>query len=115
MNVKDFYTSIGGNYNSALLIMMNDAFIERMLSKFFANNTYNSIISSYENKDFKTLFASVHSFKGVVGNLALTPLYDLAVTITEATRSLEVVNIDKEISELKSLYTSIESEYLKSK
>lgn len=112
MDIKGFYQKIGGDYSSALLIMMNDAFIERMLTKFFSKNTYNDIVSSYEKKDFKSLFASVHSFKGVVGNLALTPLFEIANVITEATRSLEEVNIDKEIDELKDRYTSIEKEYL---
>ena len=111
MDVKGFYESIGANYESALRIMMNDAFIERMLGKFFMNNSYNDIIANYDKKDFKSLFASVHSFKGVVGNLALTPLFEIAVTITEATRSLEVVNIDKEIDELKNIYSLVEKEY----
>ena len=111
MDVKKFYESINGNYDSALRIMMNDAFIERMLAKFFANNTYQDILSNYEKKDFQSLFASVHSFKGVVGNLALTPLYEIASTITEATRSLEVVNIDNEINELKNIYSLVESKY----
>lgn len=48
-----------------------------------------------------------------MGNLALTPLFEIANVITEATRSLEEVNIDKEIDELKDRYTSIEKEYFK--
>ena len=113
MNVKEFYRSINGNYEAAISIMINDAFVERMLSKFFTNNNYNDIISSYENKDFKALFAAIHSFKGVVGNLALTPLFDLSVIITEETRSGEYKNIDKEINELKEKYSFISNEYLK--
>ncbi|MBO7614648.1 MAG: hypothetical protein J6T15_03000 [Bacilli bacterium] len=46
----------GGDYNAALLIMLNDDFIERMLDKFFAKNTYNGILSSYERKDFESFF-----------------------------------------------------------
>lgn len=111
MNVKEFYKAINGNYESALLIMMNDAFIERMLAKFFTNNSYKEILSCYEKKDFKSLFAAIHSFKGVVGNLSLTPLYEIASAITEATRSLEVVNIDQDIDKLVSTYSFIEKEY----
>ena len=111
MNVKEFYEAIGGNYVAATQVMMNDAFIERLLGKFFMNNAYNDIISSYEKKDFESLFAAVHSFKGVVGNLALTPLFDLASLITELTRSLEVKNIDKEINELKEKYALVMKAY----
>ena len=115
MNVKEFYNSIGGNYQSALAIMMNDMFIERMLDKFFANNVYNDIVSSYEKKDFQAVFAGAHSLKGVAGNLALTPLYEISATITEATRSLQEVNIDQEIEELKNKYSLISTEYQKMK
>ena len=99
MNVKEFYSEVNGNYQAALSLMMNDSFIERLLGKFFSNNSFNDIVSSFEKKDYQTLFASVHSFKGVVGNLQITPLYDLACTITEKTRSLSDVNIDSEIKD----------------
>lgn len=111
MDVKAFYDTIGGNYESAKLIMMNDAFIERMLAKFFLNNSYNDIIASYERKDIKAVFASVHSFKGVVGNLALTPLYEMASIITEATRDKQEANIDREISSLKEKYQFVVDTY----
>ena len=113
MNVKQFYADTGSNYEQALTIMMNDAFIERLLGKFISNNSYNDIISFYEKKDFESLFAAVHSFKGVVGNLALTQLFDLACVITEATRSLQPVNIDKEIGQLKEKYSLVVKSYQK--
>ena len=57
--------------------------------------------------------AKIHSFKSVVGNLALTPLYEIASVITEATRSGEYVNIDNEINTLKEKYSSAKN-YFKS-
>ena len=65
----------------------------------------------YDKKEFESLFGYVHSFKGVVGNLALTPLFEIADIITEATRSLKEVNIDKEIEELKNRYLFVEKAY----
>lgn len=111
MNVKQFYIDTHGNYENALAIMMNDALISRMLTKFMSNNSYEQIISLYEQKDFRGLFAASHSFKGVTGNLALTPLFELASTITEATRNSDDVNLDKEIEELKSAYDLINKKY----
>ena len=113
MNVKEYYVSINGNYEAAVAIMMNDSFIERMLVKFFNNNSYNDIITFYENKDFKSLFASVHSFKGVVGNLAMTSLYDIASVITEKTRKCEDVDIDEEINKLKEEYNLVKENFFK--
>ena len=113
MDVKGFYQEVGGNYQAAVSLMMNDAFVARMLTKFFANNTYEDILVSYEKKDFKSLFAASHAFKGVAGNLALTPLFDIASTITEAIRSLEPVDLDAEIGELRARYSLAKGAFLK--
>ena len=111
MNVKQFYVEINGNYNDALKIMMNDALISRMLTKFIDNNAYEQIISAYENKDYRSLFAATHTYKGVTGNLALTPLYELSCVLTEATRNSDDVNLDKEIEELKKQYNLVKEKY----
>jgi len=113
MDVKRFYQTIGGNYEAALSIMMNDAFITRMLGKFFTNNTYGDVISSYENKDFAALFAASHALKGVAGNLALTPLFEISSVITEACRNGQEPNLDAEIEECTKRYKLIHETYLK--
>ena len=115
MNIQEFYKSVGGNYEAAKAIMMNDMFIERMLDKFFANNGYSDIVSAYEKKDYQAVFAGAHSLKGVAGNLALTSLYEISSVITEATRGLQPVDIDKEIEQLKEKYLFISNEYQRMK
>ena len=111
MNVKQFYIEINGNYDNAVAIMMNDALISRMLNKFMSNNSCENMVSLYEQKDYRSLFAASHTLKGVAGNLALTPLFELASTITEATRNSDDVNLDKEISELQKTYELIKEKY----
>ena len=113
MNVKQFYSDINGSYESALAIMINDALISRMLTKFVTSDSPLNMVSLYEQKDYRGLFAAAHSLKGVAGNLALTPLYELACTITEATRNSDDVNLDKEIEELKRVYILIKEKYSK--
>ena len=111
MDVKKFYEEIGGSYANAVAIMMNDALIARMLSKFIGGNAVEQLISSYEQKDYRAVFAASHSLKGVAGNLALTPLFDLASSITEATRNDDGVDLDKEIDELKKAYGLIKEKH----
>lgn len=113
MNVKEFYLEIKGSYDDALRRMMNDALIVRMITKFMNDNSVNSLVSLYENKDYRALFAAAHTLKGVAGNLSLTPLFEIACTITEATRNSDDVNLDKEIQELKDIYLSIEAAFKK--
>ena len=111
MNVKQFYIDIGGNYNDALAIMMNDVLIARMLTKFINGNSCEEMVSLYEKRDYRALFAAAHSLNGVAGNLALTPLFELASFITEATRHSDDVTLDKEILNLKEKYELIKSKY----
>ena len=111
MNVKKFYEDIGGNYNSAISIMMNDALIERMLAKFMNDNAYKDIIAAYNNNDLERVFVLVHTFKGVTGNLALTPLYELSCTLTELTRNNPNADIKEEIKKLEVAYSLVASCY----
>ena len=111
MNVKQFYLDTKSNYENALAIMMNDLFIEKMLTKFIDNNAYEQLISFYDKKDYSSLFAAAHTYKGVTGNLALTPLYEIASYITEATRHSDDVNLDDKIQELKDQYKLVKDKY----
>ena len=113
MDIKQFYLEAKGNYNEALSRMMNDVLIVRMLNKFMGDNCINNLISSYENKDYRTVFSTSHTLKGVAGNLSLTSLFEIASTITEATRNDDGVNLDKEIAELKEAYATIQNSFSK--
>ena len=113
MDVKQFYLESKGNYNDALARMMNDALIVRMISKFMNDNAVLKMVSLYESKDYRTLFSNAHTLKGVAGNLSLTPLFEIASTITEATRNEDGANLDKEIKELQETYKVIQEAYNK--
>ena len=107
MTVKELYDSFGGDYSKAVQTMMNDAFITRMLTKFVEKNSYQDIIANYENKNYHGVFEGSHSLKGVCGNLALTPLFEKASVLCEATRNVsegQSVEIAAEINELKESY-----------
>ena len=111
MDVKKFYEETGGRYADALAIMMNDMMIARLLGKFLSGDAVPQLISLYEKKDYRGVFAASHSLKGVAGNLALTPIFDLACAITEATRNSDDVNLDKEITELGRVHELIRQKY----
>ena len=113
MNVKQFYQDINGSYEKALSIMMNDMLVARLLSKFMASNSFDEIVSSYDKKDYRALFTAVHAFKGVAGNLALTPLYEISCALSEATRNDDSPDVSKEIQQLKDAYALVKTSYEK--
>ena len=89
MTTAEFYAQIGGNYDEAKMRLMNDALIQRFLGKFAATYTLDALSDAAKCHDGRAIFEACHAIKGVVGNLALTKLYNLTNDLTEKTRNLE--------------------------
>ena len=54
MNVKQFYQETNSNYESALTLLMNDAFIERMVKKFMDNNQQTKFVETFKTSLYNT-------------------------------------------------------------
>ena len=113
MSLEELYRELGANYQEAKTRLMNDVLITKFLRKFATDYKIDALITAGEAGDAHGIFEACHSLKGVAGNLALTPLFDLASFITEATRNDDNVNLDKEISELKKLNERLKENYSK--
>ena len=101
MNVKEFYEAIGGDYTRATQTLMNDMFIQKMLNKFASGNYLDELKNARAEEDVAYLFAITHTLKGVAGNLSLTPVYEKASSICEATRNKkDGVDVSKEMDDL---------------
>ena len=62
-------------------------FYLKMVNMGLNNQNFQLLGPAIEAKDFDRAFELCHSLKGVIGNLSLTPLYDLICTLTEMLRS----------------------------
>ncbi|MCR5401960.1 MAG: Hpt domain-containing protein [Treponema sp.] len=51
------------------------------------NQNFELLEASLKEKDLDRAFEICHSLKGVIGNLSLTPLYELICSLTEKLRS----------------------------
>ena len=101
MSVKEFYAAIGGDYDRALQMLMNDAFITKLLKKFAEGSYYDELRKAREDNDVPHTFAITHTLKGVAGNLSLSPIYEKASAICEATRNKkDGVGVSKEMDDL---------------
>ena len=101
MSVKEFYAAIGGDYDRALQMLMNDAFVLKLLKKFAEGNYYDELKKARGENDIPHIFAITHTLKGVAGNLSLSPIYEKASAICEATRNKkDGVDVSKEMDDL---------------
>ncbi len=69
--------------------MNKEAFYFRMLAMGLGNEYFDTLEKDLEGNDKEAAFEAAHALKGVVGNLALTPLYGPLTEITELLRAHE--------------------------
>ena len=65
----------------------NEAMYLRLVVKALDNPNYARLSAAVAAEDKKAAFEAVHAIKGMMGNLALTPLYELSSEMTELLRA----------------------------
>ena len=86
MTVQELYERIGGNYENAKRIMMNDALIGRFVGKLADDKSFAKISESVGTMDAAGLFEGAHAMKGVCANLGLDGLSRAASELAEEFR-----------------------------
>ena len=79
---------------------------EKALRKFPKDDTFSRIRAAYEAGDKEGLFAGVHEFKGMCGNIALTSLYEAADAMVQLLRDGAYAE-----AELAAAYGALQTEY----
>ena len=78
----------GANTNEALeRCMNNEQFYLMLVEKALKDDSLDRLDTALKNGNLDEGFEIAHSLKGVLGNLSLTPLYDVIVEMTELLRS----------------------------
>ena len=78
----------GANTNEALeRCMNNEQFYIMLVEKALKDDSLERLDAAIKNENLDEGFEIAHSLKGVLGNLSLTPLYEVIVEITELLRS----------------------------
>ncbi|MBR3458098.1 MAG: Hpt domain-containing protein [Selenomonadaceae bacterium] len=84
--------------------MNNETFYFKMVSMGLANEYFEKLETTLAGNDLEEAFEAAHALKGVVGNLAITPLYEPLSEITELLRAhkeADYVNMYKPVKELR--------------
>ena len=101
MITLDKLNQFGANTKEGLdRCMNNEAFYLRLVDKAINDDSFIKLKDELENKNYEEAFKIAHSLKGVLGNLSLTPLYDLAVEITENLRNVAEIDYFELINKL---------------
>ena len=89
--------AFGANTKEGLERCLNDeGFYLSLIPSALDGSSYEGLEKALANKDLESAFEAAHALKGVLGNLALTPIYEPMSEITELLRA----KTDTDYSEL---------------
>ena len=98
-------TEFGVNTKEGLTrCMNNEKFYFKMIKMGLASDQFDKLGAALENNKLDEAFEAAHALKGVLGNLALTPVYNPLAEMTEllrAGKSEDYVTMYKPILELR--------------
>ena len=86
MTLKECYEKLEGDFDGACKRLMNEKLLSRFVLKFPDDKSMQLLLDAVKTSDIETSFRSVHTLKGVAGNLGFTRLYQAAWNLTEQLR-----------------------------
>lgn len=104
MDLKEFYTKVGGNYDSIMGRLMKEDRIKKYVFKFLNDTTFNTLCQKMEENDFEEAFRAAHTIKGVCQNLDFLTLYQSSSDMTEALRNGKSEHADEILEQVKKDY-----------
>ena len=103
----DALKEYGADVESGLARCMgNEAFYLRMVGLALEDAHFDQLFESIEAGDVKAGFDHAHALKGVLGNLALTPIFDPMDELTEILRAGDEADPDV-VEEIKEAFAAL--------
>lgn len=84
--------------------MNNEVFFFKMITMAVSNDYFETLGESLEKNDLDNAFEAAHALKGVIGNLALKPIYEPLAEMTEllrAKKEADYVSMYRPIKEIR--------------
>ncbi|WP_044973161.1 Hpt domain-containing protein [Ruminococcus sp. HUN007] len=108
MLTVDTLRKYGADVDEALVRCMNrEEFYLMLVSKALEDTRLSLLEEQLKEKDYEAAFETAHTLKGMYTNLALTPLSEPVVKITELLRAKTDTDYSNLISEAKSQFSKL--------
>lgn len=92
---------LGCDMDGAMERFLDDQeFYEECFNKFIEDGELEKLGETIESGDLEKSFAQAHSLKGTLGNLGLTPLYEMMVDIVEPMRQGDMTEAPQRYQQL---------------
>lgn len=107
MTLKEFYESLGVEYEVVLNRLRREDRIAKYLRQFIADPAFEQLRCAMEAAEHEEAFRAAHTIKGMCLNLSLGRLSDAACTLVEALRAGDAAGAQREYDVLQPVYTSV--------
>ena len=77
-----------------------EALYLRLVKMIPAEKSFEILKTALEANDLDEAFTAAHTLKGVLGNLSLTPMYDICADMTEKLRQRTAMDYSSQLNEL---------------
>ena len=106
--VMDELKEYGIDYDTAMQrCVNNEALYLKLARKLPDMNEFDSLKQSIADKDLDSAFSYAHALKGIVSNLAITPLEEPIKEMTELLRARQDVDYSEYITKMDDAYTRL--------
>ena len=107
MTIKEFYDSIGEDYQDVVKRLGSETLIRRLVLKFPQDRSFDDLQEALAQKHTETAFRAAHTLKGVAVNLGFTQLYCAAAALTEVLRAGRIEAAPPLFAETEAAYQQI--------
>ena len=89
MNIKEFYDSIGEDFNDVIGRLRAESRVCKYVLKFPEDKSFDNLLSSMKEKNYAEAFRAAHTIKGTCLYLSFNSFAAIASDITEKLRNFE--------------------------
>ncbi len=113
MNIKEFYGSIGEDFNDVIGRLRAESRVCKYVLKFPEDKSFDNLLSSMKEKNYAEAFRAAHTIKGTCLNLSFNSFAAIASDITEKLRNFEDTAAIESDTELDGLIGALAEKYRK--
>lgn len=113
MNIKEFYGSIGEDFNDVIGRLRAESRVCKYVLKFPEDKSFDNLLASMKEKNYAEAFRAAHTIKGTCLNLSFNSFAAVASDITEKLRNFEDTAAIESDTELDGLIGALSEKYRK--
>lgn len=96
MTTREFYDSIGADYDNVLARFGSEKMITKFAKRFADDKTFQDLCAAVENGNAQEAFRMAHTLKGICSNLGFDGLYRASYDLTEDLRGGELSGYEQD-------------------